>query len=372
MRTLPVKPLRLAIVAVAALLAACAVPATGPSVGTSDQQSMVPPSATILGSNPPSPAATVAQGPSGRIVFTEGQPDGSAAALVTSNPDGSVLEQILLEDPPELFSFPVWSPDGTRILISHTHRLDGSNGCCLPFRPAIVNPDGSGFTLLPMAYAPPDMDCSVWSSDQTKILCGFGGKQPGVFSVAASDGSDPVRLTTSPYGTSDEGAKELPTAISPDGKRFLFIRFKHGPTDSTGQAALFVENIDGSGLHQVTPLGFIFQHDDQAWASWSPDGRTIISTTSQGRLFTVRPDGTGVSVVDLGIEAPYFAFDPGWSPDGTRIVFAMYANGTVHPDGNSDPGATVNLYTVQPDGRDLVQITNDAQVEHSPDWGGRS
>ena len=310
------------------------------------------------------------QGSGDRIAFTQGSPDGGPVDLMLVNPTSGEPEQISVEDPPELFSFPVWSPDGSKILLSHTFRLDLAGNCCLPFRPAIVNPDGSGFTLLTMAYGPPDMDCAAWTPDQTRILCGFGGAHPGVFSVNASNGRNPVRLTTSPYGSSDQGAKELPTAVSPDGSRFLFIRFKPARTERAVEAALFVENMDGSGLRQLTPFGFMFPHDDQAWASWSPDGTKIISTTARGRLFTVNPDGKQLNVIDLKTTgSQYFAFDPHWSPDGSQIVFGMFTNGTVHLDGNTSRDATEDLYTANADGSKVTQITHDSDVQHSPDWG---
>jgi hypothetical protein len=45
------------------------------------------------------------------------------------------------------FRLPIWSPDRSRLLISHVLRFDAS-GTLLPLRPATVNPDGSGFKLL--------------------------------------------------------------------------------------------------------------------------------------------------------------------------------------------------------------------------------
>ncbi len=51
-------------------------------------------------------------------------------------------------------------------------------------------------------------------------------------------------------------------------------------------------------------------------------------------------------------------FEPGWSPDGTKIVFTrISANGTQE-----------KIYTVNADGSGLVQLTGPGENSH-PDWG---
>jgi Tol biopolymer transport system component len=184
----------------------------------------------------------------------------------------------------------------------------------------------------------------------------FGDSDPGVFSIRASDGGDPVRLTTYPYG-SNCNACDQATDISPDGKRFVFLRFKHEENVIPQQVALFVENIDGTGLRQLTPYGLAEPHEI-ASAQWSPDGREIVSETTTGRLFVVRVDGTGLTPIRLQTgTTQYFAFEPDWSPDGTRIVFCMFINGQE------------DIYTAKADGSDLVQVTNTPDFENGPDWG---
>jgi Tol biopolymer transport system component len=304
-----------------------------------------------------SPATAKVPGPNGRIVFERFIPDqpdfpGVLAKVITANPDGSQAQEVPLPYQPEIFSRTVWSPDGSKLLVSHVDRLD-SSGDFLPFRPAIVSPSGAGFTLLQMPYAPFDMDCTAWSVDQQRILCGFGGEHPGIFSVRASDGGDPVRLTTNPFG-----AQDLATDVSPDGRWFVFFRVKPGPTDRAQHSALFVERLDGTGLRQITPYG-VTQAHDLPGAQWSPDGHKIISATTGGGLFTVNPDGAGLRVIYLQTaNSHYFAFEPGWSPDGTEIIFGMFI------------GDTEGIFTANADGSNVVQVTNSpTPPDTAPDWG---
>ena len=85
-----------------------------------------------------------------------------------------------------------------------------------------------------------------------------------------------------------------------------------------------MENIDGTGLRQITPYGLAAPHE-VASARWSPDGKEIISETTQGRLFVVRPDGVGLSMISLDTgPTRYFAFEPAFSPDGTKIVLHVH------------------------------------------------
>jgi len=204
--------------------------------------------------------------------------------------------------------------------------------------------------------APFDMGCfGGWYPDGRRLLCGFGGDKPGVFSIRASDGGAPIRLTAYPYGASCN-ACDTPTDLSPDGRRFVFLRYKNEDS-ANQQVALFVEKLDGKGLRQATPYGLAEPHEI-ASAQWSPDGQEIISETTHGRLFVIHPDGTGLIMIRLRTgTTQYFAFEPDWSPDGTRIVFCMYINGQE------------DIYTARADGSNLVQVTNTPAMENGPDWG---
>src|SRR5258705_5887 len=254
--------------------------------------------------------------------------------------------QVPLVYPAENFGIPRWSPDGRQLLISNVFRFDTA-GNLLPFRPATVGVDGSNFNLLQPPGAPFDMACfGGWYPDATRLLCGYGEGPPGVFSIRPSDGGDPARLTTYPFGKSCNTCDEA-TDVSPDGTRFVFLRFKreNAANFREEQVALFVENINGTGLRQITPYGLAAPHE-AASARWSPDGKEIISETTQGRLLVVHPDGSGLRMIPLQTgPTSDFAFQPDGSPQPGgrrthRTVVAAQARGSRRPGKgpSSQPG----------------------------------
>jgi Tol biopolymer transport system component len=315
------------------------------------------------------PVYAAGQRTNGLITYTQLNADGSTSNVFIANPDGSNPQQVLLGNPAETFGVPIWSPDGTELLISHTIRCDNLGNCL--FQPATVNPDGSNFNQL-VPPNPPDassdgMDCNAWYPGGKRILCGFSANpNAGVFSINASDGEEAVRLTTNPFSAA--GGMDTPADVSPDGKQFLFVReqTKRRPTDPTPdtQPALFIENTDGTGLRQLTASGKETFGLRPA-AHFSPDGTQIIGEIGNGKLFTIRPDGSHFAAIDLQVTGRYFAFWPGWSPDGSRIIFCiLFFNGGE------------GIYTANPDGANVQQITftmnlgpNFANLFNGPNWG---
>lgn len=285
-------------------------------------------------------AQAKAPGPNGRILFVQDTRTCDDCHLTSINPDGTAPVRI------EQGSIGRWSPDGDRIsAVAGT--ADGRVGTIL------MDPDGTNVTPLAISDATLNLACAAWSPEGGQLLCeGWDDvhphRAPGLFGADPSTG-DIVRITSNPYGGHD-----IPADYSPDGTQILFLR--ENPTRKHRPLGLFVADVDGTGAIRVSPW---LNDSGCCQASWSPDG-SLILFASKGALRTVASDGTGLAKISLDTgEGFAFAFGPGWSPDGTRMVFCLYLEATQQ----------VDLYTAAADGTDLVQLTDSRRGEDFPDWG---
>jgi hypothetical protein len=290
-------------------------------------------------------------GPNGQIVYGRALFPSEKTLTFTIGPDGT--------HETEIYSRPAgcasWSPDGTKVLIGCVRR----NGM---FRPATIDSNGGNFVLLNNPDPTLNLFCWSWSPDGKRLACEGGDdvhpNRDGLYTVRASDGGG-LRLLTKNPGTffccpvkNQDGVPRY----SPDGTQILFTRF-----NDRGQSAAFLVNVDGTETQQLTPWGLGAFGGD-----WSPDGQWIVfnmndDSAHQGRLYLMHPDGSDRHMIDIDTGGSwYYAKEPVWSPDGSRIVFVMYAGSN---------GGQVDLFTVAPDGRGLTQVTDSPEVEYVPNWG---
>ena len=301
------------------------------------------------------PAEAKPPGVNGQIVFVHFDPLLGNPLLFTVNPDGSHEHQVLTAGCPR------WSPDGTRIAAACVAGLAPRSSA------AIINPDDGSYRVLPRTD--PDRletHCPVWSPDAERLACEAEGETDpslnGVYTIRSADGGDLTRVTSNPGGV------DIPGDYAPNGKRLVFARVDH-PTDPAA-LGLYVVKVGHNRLRQITPPGTLV---GESGGDWSPQGNEIVfsqrvTPDALSSIWAVHADGTGLHEIPVRAQpacggpssdpSSRGCFQPHWSPDGKKIVFAR----------GTSAGQDSNIYTVNADGTDLTQVTHGG-ADESPDWG---
>lgn len=143
----------------------------------------------------------------------------------------------------------------------------------------------------------------VWRGKDMLLYTSYKLGNPNIFSHHLTTGA---RTAVARYPGGNYSA-----CVSPDGSRVAMILSKNGSPD------LYVSNIDGTGLKQLTKT-----RESESSPCWSPDGKLICySSRERGPtlLFTIpATGGTARQLATTGAPTPT---EPDWSPDGQWIAF---------------------------------------------------
>lgn len=315
----------------------------------------------------------------GEVTFSA--PQGEKTQMLLVNADGSFARPILTND--ANFWLPTWSPDGKRVAFAsedprsgstqiYVMNADGSDRVQLTTRAGgngpVWSPDGAhiayqawidnrtGLYVVPVdrSTGPRNVSGTVtnpwharWSPDGTQLT--FESENViYVTTIAGDEAGVPRKLAD---GASPEW--------SPDGTRVAYFAWDSGDAD------LFVANVDGSGITNLTDTEPL----NEFTPVWSPDGRWIAYSVDARdgimRLNAIDANGTNPrQVADFESHSPIFA---AWSADSRQIAFTGQPAG---PDaGDETPWA---LSIVNADGtneRELfAPVSKDTHPVWRPDW----
>jgi hypothetical protein len=143
-------------------------------------------------------------------------------------------------------------------------------------------------------------------------------------------------------------------AWSPDGTRIAYSMLVPADDGSISSGGIWLMNPDGSGKVQVTDI----VPGDTA-ASWSAVGTQLLfasgwTATQVPDVYVVSAGSGSATRITKTSDTP--EADPGWSPDGSRIVFSAYGS------------AGWDIFVASADGSGLVALVRAEQDEFAPAW----
>jgi Tol biopolymer transport system component len=258
-------------------------------------------------------------------LMTNRDPNGSSGAweINSMNSDGSIAA---LTSNAFLDAYPVWSPDGQKIVF--TSDRDGTMDIY------VMNQDGSNVARLTTTAAPAQDRFATWSPDGTKIVFESNRSGGSEIYVMNADGSNVIRLTNNSTG---DNAPQF----SPDGAKIVFVSNRDAPSTLApfGKWEVYVMNADGSAQTRITT--------DAAHAelpSFLGATRILFDSDLSGpnNIYGVNVDATSESRLTNNLATTFLAVA---SPDQKHIMFSSVS---------ANHG---EVFMMNPDGTGVVPLT---------------
>lgn len=267
-------------------------------------------------------------------------PKGSTTDLCVMDTEGHQIRHILQPDPTTRISNPSWAPDSNHII----YRQD--------FRIFIIDDNGNNVVNVPQdrfkhGFLP------AWSPKRTQIgyieIVTTSQPPPNPLQIYMMD------LTKENVTALTSGGDEdrIPLAWHPNGQKILFITLSLIGQEILG-SDIFIMDSSGENITNLTQTPEIVE----MYAGWSPDGGQIVFDREVGEdesaIFIMEADGQNPQRLTF---EPVLNYAPSWSPDGNKIAFLSYRNGTHR------------IYTMDTNGQNVQQITHHGrEFDGPPAW----
>ncbi len=250
--------------------------------------------------------------------------------------------------PPTVSLLPTFTPTSPPI-----PSMTGSGGGVIVFaswqkndwQVHIINADGSGERRVDNrhGYEP------NWSPDGSKIIFQYEGLW-----IADLASGEITKVPVSVAGNNLPNEYMVKPAWSPDGQWIALLN------ESGMFGDLYLVHPDGTTLTRLTTTNDISRDGNLVW---SPDGsRIAYSAERDGNIEIYLLDvaaaiqGNEAAEQLTSTESPVRNLVTSWAHDGSRLAFS------------SDRDSNTEIYIMQPDGSDIVRLTNNPSFDGEPAW----
>jgi Tol biopolymer transport system component len=268
--------------------------------------------------------------------------------LLPADQTGMLSDTSLAQD-----AFPAWSPDGskiafTRLLLAGLNLLSpdaprGVSTFTIDVRTYIAPATGTG-PAVPLETYPVCTLTDVVTPPPAALRSAIGD----VESAMSSGNAQALRKALASRGFSAPSCTwDFRPAWSPDGSSIVVSQETTAPASpQTGTAARLIPPPADFGDVALIPVA-------------NPAAEVNLSNVTEPSDCVVDGNSNLCSVDE----------DPSWSPDGTKIVFDSDRDATGLSGCESGPsGCDFEIWTMNADGTNPVQLTNNTADDFNPDW----